>query len=129
MAHTLKPVIGEWYLPLDKDQSFRVVSVDREEELVEIQHFDGDVEELGLAEWFAMDLERAAQPEDWTGPMDDIEKDDLGDTDSTTSDKDWRASVDSGSPLAQEWQAGAVDDERPEPDEDPLADESTDAEP
>jgi len=31
MSHDLKPVTGQWYRHLDKGQTFRVVSVERDE--------------------------------------------------------------------------------------------------
>ena len=45
---------------------------------IEIQYFDGDVEEIDLDDWFGLDIERIEPPEDWTGPMNDVESDDLG---------------------------------------------------
>jgi len=128
MSHNLKPVVGEWYRHLDKGQAFRVLSVERAEDLIEIQHFDGDLEELEFAEWFAMDLEPAAEPEDWTGPMDDVETDDLGYSDTAMSEKDWRASADANKPAGEEWEDETPEDERDEraegqPTEEGLADE------
>jgi hypothetical protein len=124
MSHTLKPVTGEWYRHLDKGQPFRVVNIESKDNLVEIQTFDGDLEEVEIADWFAMDLEPAAAPEDWTGPMDDIETDDLGYEDTAMTDKDWRASLDynKGTEDAPE----AVADERTdaEPGEDSTEDEA-----
>ena len=34
-------------------------------------------EELEMEEWEEMDLEEIEPPEDWTGPLDDLESDDL----------------------------------------------------
>ena len=31
-----------------------------------------------MEEWEEMSLEEVEQPEDWTGPMDEVERDDLG---------------------------------------------------
>ncbi len=122
MSNNLKPVTGEWYLHTDKGQSFRVLGVEREEDLIEIQHFDGDLEELGFGEWFALDLERAAQPEDWTGPIDDIEIDDL-DSDTPMSEKDWRVSVDTNK------RDEPPEDGGEEQGESPPADDGSDTEP
>src|SRR5262245_3619717 len=84
LSHSLQPITGEWYRHLDKGQRFRVVSAEKDEDLIEIQNFDGDLEELEFAEWFAMDLEHAAAPEDWTGPMDDVEKDEIDDSETAS---------------------------------------------
>lgn len=73
-----KPIIDQWYGHLDKGDNFRVVAIDEDARTVEIQDFDGDVEEIDIEDWYAMDIEPIAPPEDWTGPMDDIERDDLG---------------------------------------------------
>lgn len=89
MDNELDPIVGNWYRHLDKGQMFRVIAQDETEELIELQHFDGDVEEVSLAAWRAMDLEVAEAPEDWTGPIDDIEKDDLGYTETGMSGSDW----------------------------------------
>ena len=115
MSHNLKPITGQWYRHLDKGQTFRVLSAERKDDLIEIQHFDGDLEEFEFAEWFGMDLAQAAEPEDWTGPVDDVEPDDLGDSETAVNEPDWRASVDTNK----------VEDER---EEDPSAEQSSDTE-
>lgn len=84
-----KPRASQWYRHLNKGQEFQVTAIDETERTVEIQHFDGDVEELDLEEWYALDLEAIAPPEDWTGPMDDIERDDLGYTETGMRGADW----------------------------------------
>jgi hypothetical protein len=92
MDKELDPIVGNWYRHLDKGQMFRVIAFDDSEATVELQHFDGDVEEVGLRAWQAMDLEVSGAPEDWTGPMDDVEPDDLGYSSETAmSEADWRA--------------------------------------
>lgn len=79
-----KPIIDQWYRHLDKGESFRVVAIDDDARTVEIQDFGGDVEEIDLEDWHVMAIEPIEPPEDWTAPMDDIERDDLGYTDSGT---------------------------------------------
>ena len=92
MDSALDPIIGNWYRHLDKGQMFRVIAVDESDATIEAQHFDGDIEEVSLIAWHEMDLEVSEAPEDWTGPMDDIEPDDLGySSDTVMSDEDWRA--------------------------------------
>ena len=72
------PRIDQWYLDPKSDRSFTVIDFDEEEGVIEIQYFDGEVDELDFEEWEEMSLEEVAQPEDWTGPMDEVERDDLG---------------------------------------------------
>ena len=90
MANELDPLIGNWYRHLDKGQMFHVVAFDEGDGTVELQHFDGDIEEVDLAAWRSMELEIAEAPEDWTGPTDDIEKDDLDCSETGMSGRDWR---------------------------------------
>lgn len=92
MDPSIDPIVGNWYRHLDKGQMFRVVAFDKEDATIELQHFDGDIEEVSFSSWSNMDLELAEAPEDWTGPLDDIEADDLGySSDTVMSGKDWRA--------------------------------------
>ena len=96
------PVVGTWYQHLDKGQKFVVVAVDEGSALVEIQYFDGDMDELSLGEWHDIDIEPIESPEDWTGPLDDIERDDLGYTETDMQPDDWTASVSELKPAAEE---------------------------
>jgi Family of unknown function (DUF6763) len=116
MARDLPPIVGNWYKHLDKGQLFRVVDVDEDNDMIEVQHFDGDLEQFESDEWFEMDLARAAEPEDWTGPVDDVERDDLGYAETDMSDRDWRKSLDEEENPKEEWE-----DERPEDERDEWA--------
>ena len=78
MIGELDPIEGNWYHNFDKEQDFMVVDVSEKEGTVDIQYFDGDIEELEMEEWEEMDLEEIEPPEDWTGPLDEMESDDLG---------------------------------------------------
>jgi hypothetical protein len=66
-----------------------VVAFDEDAGLVEVQYFDGDVSELDLEVWRETVIEQIAAPEDWTGPFDDLEADDLGDTEKPRHPEDW----------------------------------------
>jgi len=63
------PVIGKWYGRPGGD-SFEVVAIDRDDRTVEIQYFDGAVEELDLDEWQEETIVEVEAPEDWTGSVD-----------------------------------------------------------
>ncbi len=76
--NALRPDVGQWYRHLDKGESFLVVAIDDEARTIEIQSFDGDLDEIDQDSWQVMTLACTEPPEDWTGPMDDIERDDLG---------------------------------------------------
>ncbi|QJD29237.1 DUF6763 family protein [Methylococcus geothermalis] len=84
------PIVGNWYRHLDKGQSFTVVAIDDDARTVEIQHFDGDLEEIDLDTWYLLPIELIEEPENWSGPMDVAELDDLGGTEITdTLPEDW----------------------------------------
>ena len=76
MATEFEPQIGDWYRTLTGDQ-FEIVAYDPDDETVEIQYFDGTVEELDLDSWYELDIQPIEPPEDWSGSL-DIEKDDYG---------------------------------------------------
>jgi hypothetical protein len=63
------PVIGEWFRRPGGD-SFEVVAIDRDDKTIEIQYFDGTVEELEIEEWYEAGIETGDAPEDWTGSLD-----------------------------------------------------------
>lgn len=70
------PVIGDWYVT-PTGESFEVVAFDDDEETVEIQYFDGAVEEIDLETWLDIGAEPGEPPEDWSGSM-DLSREDLG---------------------------------------------------
>lgn len=111
MSNRLRPLVGHWYNHLDKGDLFQVVALDEDYGTIEIQEFDGGLDEIDLEEWRQMDIESAAAPEDWSGPVDELEPDDLGYTDIPREERQ-------GPPL--EGIAGLEDllaeEEEPEPD-------------
>ncbi|HHL45280.1 MAG TPA: hypothetical protein ENJ24_01770 [Gammaproteobacteria bacterium] len=74
-----EPEVGNWYSTLDGEQ-FRVVAINDDDETIDIQYFNGDVDEMTLDTWYETELEQTAAPEDWSGPFDDLVADDFGDT-------------------------------------------------
>jgi hypothetical protein len=84
-----EPVVGKWYRDLGEDEAFIVRSVDEDNELVEIEHLDGDVEELDLDTWAELDLEPTDEPEGWSESDDDDEDDDDWDDEDEDEDDDW----------------------------------------
>jgi uncharacterized protein DUF6763 len=77
----MKPTIGNWYR-LQGSESFEVVAFDEDDGTIELQYFDGTVEEMDLEDWDAAkesgSLEEIEAPEDWTGSVDvDPEEDDV----------------------------------------------------
>ena len=111
MSDELDPVVGNWYRHADKGQTFRIVEIDEDEGTITVQHFDGDLEEMEEAAWFDLDLELAEEPEDWTGPVDDVETDDLGYTETEMRAPDWAAPLQENRPAKEEWQDEEDEDE------------------
>jgi len=72
------PIIGNWYRNQETGNDFEVVALDEEAQTIEIQYFDGEVEELDLDAWYELAIESIEAPEDWSGPFDELESDDLG---------------------------------------------------
>ena len=79
MTRDYEPVVGQWYENIDENDSFRVLSMDEDAELVEVEYLDGDIEEIDLDTWAEFNLEKIDQPEGWSGA--DIVKDDEEDED------------------------------------------------
>lgn len=63
------PVIGRWYRRTN-GSLFEVVAVDEQDATVELQFFDGTIDEVDLETWPSMLLERVGAPEDWSGSVD-----------------------------------------------------------
>jgi len=105
MPVEVEPVVAQWYRHLDKGQQFQVTAFDEDEGTVEIQYFDGSIEELDLDEWHELKIEPIEPPEDWTGPVDDIERDDLGYSETDMSQEDWEE------PLQEKGRAGEEEEE------------------
>jgi hypothetical protein len=90
VAREFEPAVGQWYENIDENESFRVLSVDADAELVEIEYLDGDIEEIDLDTWAEFDLDKIEQPEGWSG--DDIaadEEEEEEEEDDDEDDDDW----------------------------------------
>ena len=99
MSREYEPAVGQWYENIDENESFRVLSVDEDAELVELEYLDGDIEEVDLETWHELDLDKIDEPEGWAGSAEDEdeeeeeeeEKDDLDETwdEDDEDDEDW----------------------------------------
>ncbi len=88
-----KPKLDDWYKN-GEGNSFRVVAIDEGDGSIDVQYFDGDIEEFDRDTWYQMDLETIQQPSDWSGPFDDLEPDDLGETYRAKRPEDWNGPAD-----------------------------------
>ena len=88
VSRDYEPVAGQWYENLEEEEQFRVLSVDEDSELVEIEYLDGDIEELDLEAWHEMDLERIDEPEGWSDDDEESDEDDDWDEEDDEDDDD-----------------------------------------
>lgn len=63
------PRIGDWYRNTTGD-TFEIVARDDDDETLELQYYDGTVEELDAEAWEYLQPEPIEPPEDWNGSMD-----------------------------------------------------------
>jgi hypothetical protein len=76
----VKPIVGNWY-KASEGELFEVVALDADDQTIEVQYFDGTLEEFDGDDWLALSLQPAEPPEDWTGSL-DVEPEDHDDEDS-----------------------------------------------
>ena len=86
MSRDYEPQAGQWYEDLDTEETFQVLSVDPDEEIIRIQWPDREIQEIDLDQWNEMDLELALPPEGWVD--DEEEEDDEDDEDDDWEDDD-----------------------------------------
>ena len=71
-----QPVVGDWF-ETATGEVFEVVALDQDEGTLEIQYFDGAVEELELETWLELELVPIEPPEDYSGSL-DMSREDYG---------------------------------------------------
>ena len=76
MSRDKEPVVGQWYVNAEEEETFRVITVDEDAEMVEIEYLDGEIEELDIDEWHELDLELTTEPEGWSEDEQEEEDDD-----------------------------------------------------
>ena len=89
VSRDYEPVPSQWYENVEEEESFRVLSVNEDSELIEIEYLDGDIEEIDLETWHEMDLERIEEPEGWSESDDeDVDEEEEDDEDEDDWDDD-----------------------------------------
>jgi hypothetical protein len=87
VSRDYEPQAGQWYEDLETEETFQVLAVDPDEELIRIQWPDREIQAIDLDQWNEMDLELAVAPEGW---VDDVEEDDEDEEDDLDlEDEDW----------------------------------------
>ena len=89
MSRDYEPQVGQWYEDLDTEETFQVLSLDPDEEIIRIQWPDREVQELDLDQWNEMDLELAVAPEGWVDDEVESDGDDDEDEIDVEDDEDW----------------------------------------
>lgn len=77
MYHPIAPSVQRWYQDADKDEIFKVVAQNIDEDFIEIQYFSGEIAELDLETWFSLHLKTIPTPEDSSGPF-ELSQEELG---------------------------------------------------
>jgi segregation and condensation protein B len=88
VSRDYEPVPSQWYENVEEEESFRVLRVDEDSELIEIEYLDGDIEEIDLETWHEMDLERIEEPEGWS-ESDDEDAGEEEDEEDDEDEDDW----------------------------------------
>ena len=73
------PVIGHWYRR-SNGSLFEVVAIDEQDATVDLQYFDGTIDEIDFDRWATLFLESVGAPEDWSGSVDMDPEDFTGET-------------------------------------------------
>ncbi len=90
VSRDYEPVPGKWYEDLDAEETFQVLSVDPDEEVVTIQWPDREIEDIDLDAWNEMDLELTDPPDGWVDDVDEEdEEDEEEDEEEEDDDDDW----------------------------------------
>ena len=63
------PVIGQWFRRAN-GTVFEVVALDESTGTIELQQFDGTIDEVDLEAWMQWLLVEVSAPEDWSGSVD-----------------------------------------------------------
>ena len=63
------PAIGQWFRR-PGGTLFEVVAIDEDDNTIEIQQFDGTIDEVEVETWPELLLIEVSAPEDWSGSVD-----------------------------------------------------------
>jgi Family of unknown function (DUF6763) len=90
-----QPTVGSWYR-LEGGETFEIVAIDDDEGTIEVQYFDGTVEEMDFDDWELQCEERGLAPteppEDWSGSVDVEPDEESPRSDPNADERDVRAS-------------------------------------
>ena len=78
MTTIADPILGSWYKDMENSLTFKVIAVDDGGDAIQVQYLNGDIGEYDQDSWYGSTFDYIEDPEDWSAPYDDLEKDDLG---------------------------------------------------
>ena len=84
MTTITDPTIDHWYKDVENNLVFKVVAIEEAGESIEVQYHNGDIGEYDKDSWYNSTFDFIEDPEDWNAPFGDLEKDDLGYSNSDT---------------------------------------------
>lgn len=87
MTTPFEPTVGQWYQDDDR-RIFEVVAWDLD--AIEIQYYDGDVDEFDMDVWYMMDIIPADEPNDGSGPFDELDSEELSHIQNSYSPASWQ---------------------------------------
>ena len=64
------PRIGNWFRRSDHPQAFHVIALDESSATVDVEYFDGTLDEWPLRHWQELSITPCDAPQDWSGPFD-----------------------------------------------------------
>lgn len=92
MTTELIPTAGTWYVDTDRDQTFEVLSVNEDDDAIDLQYEDGSKETLDFNAWHTLDIELSKSDEDdeeWDDPAEEVDDDEPEDDFEEDIDKDY----------------------------------------
>lgn len=108
MANIIRPEVGNWYNGDNFPEIFEVVALDEDNKTIEIQYFDGSIEELEYSLWHASMIEEIPAPEDWSGPYEMVKEDFNDYTDQAIHPESWANPIDSIESDDIDWQENHI---------------------
>ena len=81
MATITDPTIDSWYKDVENNLTFKVIAIEDNGDVIEVQYLDGDLGSYDRDSWYNSTFDFVEAPEDWSAPYDELEDDDLGYTD------------------------------------------------
>ncbi len=90
---SFNPTVGGWYKNMVTGETFEVVALADDGQNIEIQFFEGEVAELESEIWDELVLSPLPPPEDFSGPYDDLEPEDI-ESDGSANGHRWNNPLD-----------------------------------